>query len=153
MHKCGVLKWGYESNGFPIKTILYGTCNSSMDMTTMQKELSTNNQLSPYPLACFIQIVSQVSITSHKKFVSKKKNMLMFTLNMFWIIILYIYNLTTLKNDNFTKRYWNHQNSVKGMFFKGWKPSLGSNLGLHQIRFSQFGSQNEDLQSNNLQVG
>jgi hypothetical protein len=32
MHKCGVLKWSYESIGFLIKAIPYGTCNSSMDM-------------------------------------------------------------------------------------------------------------------------
>jgi hypothetical protein len=48
---------------------------------------------------------------------------------------------------------WNHQSNIKAMSFKGWKPSLGSNLGLDQIRFSQFGSQGGDLQFNNLQVG
>jgi len=48
---------------------------------------------------------------------------------------------------------WNHQNNIKALFLKGWKPSLGFNLGLGQIRFSQFGSQGGDLQFNNLQVG
>jgi hypothetical protein len=82
---------------------------------------------------------------------------------MFWIIILYNLQSNNLKNENFIKGNnpkvhdiyknmhfqifnWNHQNNIKVLFLKGWKPSLGFNLGLGQIRFSQFGSQGGDLQ-------